>query len=335
MIKLAIPAAEIYYSYNRDIAKNKDIPSLAGAVVYICDYSFPLDVIFQIAKSARDIYLYDHHITALREVFGSTPPEEMRRFKIVLRVGSNVEPQIASEDVPSYITNHCRQITDAVDVQLASVEIGERPHVDPNSEIGCTITLLFDLDKCGAEITYEEVAAPARISRPWYLRHIRDRDLYEWKDPKSRYFSEALHDIGPTEANFCRLDLMSEAEIAKFYLAGEEIIAHTEYFIKKIVAKSERVRFRGHRAVVAESKILQSEIGNALMTAPGNESAEIGIVIRYNFESAFWNVSLRGIRERSPDLSEIACYFGGGGHYCAAGFDFRGSRIADILLPGW
>jgi nanoRNase/pAp phosphatase (c-di-AMP/oligoRNAs hydrolase) len=50
----------------------------------------------------------------------------------------------------------------------------------------------------------------------------------------------------------------------------------------------------------------------------GNGLKPYGMV--YDLVKNEWWISLRGSKSKCPDLSKIAKYFGGGGHYGAAAF---------------
>ena len=63
-----IGTVHTYYSYSRDFARNVNMPDLAGKRVYITDYSFPSDVLLQIARVAARLYLWDHHESAARDL---------------------------------------------------------------------------------------------------------------------------------------------------------------------------------------------------------------------------------------------------------------------------
>jgi nanoRNase/pAp phosphatase (c-di-AMP/oligoRNAs hydrolase) len=74
----------------------------------------------------------------------------------------------------------------------------------------------------------------------------------------------------------------------------------------------------------AISPNLRSEFGDALnkQKLPNSNLPDFSISWVYDFKSDEWWLSLRGHKD-SPDLSEIASHFGGGGHPKAAGITIK------------
>ena len=79
-----------------------------------------------------------------------------------------------------------------------------------------------------------------------------------------------------------------------------------------MVSSADLVKFAGHRTLVANSPILPSQIGNALV----KKMPPIGIV--WSEKGGVKKISLRS--NGRVDVSKIAKRFGGGGHKQAAGF---------------
>lgn len=223
----------------------------------------------------------------------------------------------------------------------------------------CRVSIMCDANMCGAEIAFAELfklhkdfsicsgseTTRLAISAPWYLKHVRDRDLWLWDRPgyvagvhyseNSRAFGEVFYEMQIKTSTLQMFDNYTPEQIQKLYARGKELLEHNARIVKAIVAKSERVTFEGYPAMAAQSSILQSDIGNAIVGAKAsNQSLAkigkapeptplIGIIMRYNLTDCCWNVSLRG-RVGSPNLAHIAKKYGGGGHPLAAGFDYVG-----------
>jgi nanoRNase/pAp phosphatase (c-di-AMP/oligoRNAs hydrolase) len=82
--------------------------------------------------------------------------------------------------------------------------------------------------------------------------------------------------------------------------------------IDSIVANAEIVKFAGHKAFVANSPALVSEIGHVLATKAN------GVGIVWVKKGDKLKVSLRS--NGKVDVSKIAVKYGGGGHKAAASF---------------
>lgn len=325
----------IYYSFNRQFDRNVGMPDLAGKNVFITDYSFPAETLLQIARVAKKLYLWDHHESAARDLGVEVVNGEFSarlEFTLIRSEGRDYVFASAKELGLEYLRS-ARLVED----NIGSIK----------AYTACQVSFVLDSKLCGAEVTYRElrriydnVGAQNKLYLqvsnlpPWYLQHIRDRDLWLWDKPglkagvdyseHSRAFGEALFELGISESTFTALDSYGFMEIARMYERGGALMEHNARVIKSIVSKSSRVLFEGGvPAKVAQSQVMQSEIGNALLAPEEDFVPQIGIVIRYNFADCCWNVSMRG-NTNSPNLSIIAKKYGGGGHAPAAGFDYVG-----------
>lgn len=195
--------------------------------------------------------------------------------------------------------------------------VGEHPQCKVIA--GCPFEFVYSSDHCAAEVA----AIQLGVNQPWYLKHIRDRDLYEWKHQYSREFGEALYDAQICEETFCKLDRFTPDEQLAFYNAGAAIVKHNARIVATICRSAEKVTLNGIPTLVVNSTTLQSEIGNTLVSAnPGY----IAAIIRYSFKRQTYDISLRSDNScKNPiDVSSIAAKYGGGGHPAAAGFEYAG-----------
>lgn len=350
----------IYHSYDREFAKNKNMPSLAGKNVFITDYSFSVDTLINIARIAQRLYLWDHHETAFKAMFtsidGSTRAEIDVGFSAVFAETENyvgAGASVMANHVNNFVRgfNLLRNQTDIfTEGGIMYVTTGRVPIKNI-----CQVNIIFDMDLCGAEIVFKflskmhsSVGVKTLPVVPWYLQHIRDRDMWLWDKPgniagihyseDSKPFGEAFFELQIRTQTLQVLDLYSQEDRKKIYARGRELMEHNARFVKSIISKAERVMFAGYPALVATSVVLQSEIGNAMVKwRPINVQDTfipvIGIIIRYNLEGKRWDISLRGGTD-SPNVAEIAKKYGGGGHKAAAGFEYVGN-IDDLftVLP--
>jgi oligoribonuclease NrnB/cAMP/cGMP phosphodiesterase (DHH superfamily) len=182
---------------------------------------------------------------------------------------------------------------------------------------------LIDLTKCAAELTWDYLYGDE--PRPWFLQHIRDRDLWLWENPNSKAFSTALHDIG---FRFESLDNLLTADPQAIYDRGNMKLEYDEKIVRALCKAAELVEFEGFRVYALNTLVYISECGNSLCQ---DGAAQFAFVFRYKVENDEWWVSLRGTAENKIDLSAIAKKYGGGGHPLASGFTYRGD-IKDILI---
>ena len=91
--------------------------------------------------------------------------------------------------------------------------------------------------------------------------------------------------------------------------------------IEKIIEKADRALFQGRQALVVNSPILKSAVGNALL----KRGVSLAIVWRREGNKIY--VSLRSTDK--IDVSKLAQRYGGGGHKRAAGFTYP----AGVKLP--
>lgn len=387
---------KLYYSYSRDFTKNRDMPRLRGKKVFITDYSFPLDVLRAIAREASELYIWDHHETAFKDLF--TPVEETRsiminaKFSILCSETSNYVPigALVLSKHNNNMVNGFKVLDSRNDISLVGNGMIIKSTGERIVNI-CKVSIAFDTELCGTEVTLGQLfemhlggadasagyshtvskeSQDHTVSRsvskdsvrdgmhPWYVVHIRDRDLWLWDKPgyiagkhyneNSKAFGEAFFELRIHNDTLRAFDTYSQEDIQKLYARGRVLMEHNARFVKMVVSKADRVIFDSYPALVATSSVLQSEIGNALVkTAESPVSTlatlsqansefvpVIGIIIRYNLVDKCWNISLRG-RHGSPNLAVIAKKYGGGGHPMAAGFDYVGdiSEIFKYVAP--
>jgi hypothetical protein len=184
-----------------------------------------------------------------------------------------------------------------------------------NNEQIAGVKCVFDMDRCGAEITCDELGVP----RPWWMIHIRDRDLWEWKHNDSRAFSEALSAAGITFETFAALHTMDRAAREQFIEGGRDRIGIQSKVVAALCDAAQLVQFDKYTVYALNSPRYQSDCGNVLSS---RLEADFAIVYYYDLMRGEWKISLRG--RRDIDLSAVAVAYGGGGHPGAAGFTWRG-----------
>lgn len=175
---------------------------------------------------------------------------------------------------------------------------------------------VFDMDKCGARLTWEHFHGKRDV--PWWVEYIEDRDLWRWKLPYSKVVNAAIRSYG-IGLDGLREALLWEDGIANRHLDeltrdGGAILREQEQIVEAHVARAELVPMFGTKVPAVNATVLQSEIAGALAESPTPFAA-------CWFEkidgTRVW--SLRS-RKDGVDVGELAKSANGGGHPAAAGF---------------
>lgn len=170
----------------------------------------------------------------------------------------------------------------------------------------------FDMTKCAAELCADMVGY-----HPWWLQHIRDRDLWLWEHPRSKEFGAALFEFG---LKLTTLDMFASMQPADVYDIGATAIAHEQWALERIGRNAQLCTVGTHQARLVVASTFSSELGNYMLE---NFEEPIAIVARYDLRTRTHFVSLRSRKPEHPDhvnVARICERFGGGGHPCAAGW---------------
>lgn len=171
---------------------------------------------------------------------------------------------------------------------------------------------LFDMSRASCELAWSYFHPDKPL--PDLLAYIADRDLWEWKLPNSEVINAW---VAILPLNFTRWvevlrDGIGEREISM----GSALLASQELQLQSLAKKARRVDLFGKRAVVVNSSVLNSELGNHL--ARLHPQSEL-VAVYNDMPDGTRKYSLRTHRP-DVDVSIMARWFGGGGHQRAAGF---------------
>lgn len=180
----------------------------------------------------------------------------------------------------------------------------------------------FDMERSGAAITWDELFGGPR---PWYVNYVQDRDLWQWKLPRSREVSAYTMALPHTVEAWNKLDTLTAEQAANM---GAGIVLHIAHYIEKAVAQRSMGFLDGHSVAIVNAQYMNiSEVAEVLCT-----HAEIGAGW-FERGDGMIQFSLRSRGEL--DVSAIAKKLGGGGHKNAAGFQLpliRGRNVLDGIL---
>lgn len=185
-------------------------------------------------------------------------------------------------------------------------------HKTAKESVAVAHDALYDLSHSGAVLAWHYFHAGKRVPR--LLLYVEEGDLWNFKLPGTR---EILASTEPFPKNF-RMWSKLEKEIgtavgrARHRAHGKVIRAYQESQIQDIARTAEKGTFHGHRVMVVNTPVLDSEVAHALL------SKEFPVAIVWRRVSGLLRVSLRSLP--SVDVSALATLHGGGGHPRAAGF---------------
>lgn len=183
------------------------------------------------------------------------------------------------------------------------------------------IAVTFNMDKCGAVLTFEALF-PGRQVPDFYL-YIQDRDLWQWKLPSSREIAAAVATYGRTlEGMAAAFDEWTVLGKGRFVDIGARVLALQQQMTEKLGRTAKFADFHGYQVPIAnvpQETGLQSEVGEWLC----QEYRSAPFAVCYGDIGHQRRYSLRSKKDANGvifDCSTLAKQFGGGGHMGAAGF---------------
>jgi len=187
----------------------------------------------------------------------------------------------------------------------------------------------FDMNKSGVGLAWEYFY---NSKMPLFLECVQDRDLWTWKNEKSRNFCDGLYesmDFSNYEFPIFNKLYSSNTknktyskEFDKYYELGEILNMvktkniHGIVKYNSVLYKSTLNNKEYNIYIYNVSHNIASDLGNYVM-----EKLECDFVVlwRYNHNEESYNYSLRSTNDKT-DVSDICKIFGGGGHHNASGF---------------
>lgn len=184
-------------------------------------------------------------------------------------------------------------------------------HKSAQNELEGLDYCLFDMEQCGAVLTYQYLFRMDFL--PMLFKYIQDRDLWQWELPNSRQISAGLQVIDRTFVEWKKY-LDDDYLISKLLPKGEVISKYQKNCIDKALAREwDTISLAGYTVPCLNTTHLVSEI-------VGKMAKEAPFAVGYFDLPGKRVYSLRSTKESGVDVSEIASIYGGGGHRHAAGF---------------
>ncbi|MCL4405997.1 MAG: DHHA1 domain-containing protein [Patescibacteria group bacterium] len=177
---------------------------------------------------------------------------------------------------------------------------------------------VFDLNHSGGVLAWKYMN-PGKPT-PALLKRIEDIDLWKFKIKDTR---KTMAWLESHEQDFKLWDKFikdfenPEKRLA-FIKEGSAILRYQEQLVKELSDSAVEAVFEGRKALVVNSPVLASQIGNRLASKEG----KVAIIWSNKNKKIF--VSLRSVGQ--TDVAELAKRYGGGGHKHAAGFGIKATN---------
>jgi oligoribonuclease NrnB/cAMP/cGMP phosphodiesterase (DHH superfamily) len=200
---------------------------------------------------------------------------------------------------------------------------------------------VFDMKRSGAGLTWDYLFGkdakqeltvendyftyPLPKDRPWYVDYVEDRDLWNWKLPRSK---EVCAYLGTLPLEFEAWKHLDGTDWLSAANQGTGALAHIDHYVREAVKQAQIGTIGGASIAVLNVPYLNcSEIGDELA-----KTTNFGLTW-FERGDGMIQFSLRSIGDF--DVSEVAKKMGGGGHKNAAGFQLtvpQGRALIDSIL---
>ena len=171
---------------------------------------------------------------------------------------------------------------------------------------------LFDMNKSGAMLAWQYFNPDKQV--PELIKHIQDRDLWQFKIEGSREVNAALSSYPFDFKIWDKLMAFNKDELQILKREGEAIERKLQKDIKELIASGVR------RMIIAGYNVPVLNVSSAYVSDAGHIMSQ-----NEPFAACYWehpdgrSFSLRSA-EDGIDVAKVAKNYGGGGHKKAAGF---------------
>ena len=192
--------------------------------------------------------------------------------------------------------------------------------------------LSFDMNKCGAMLTWEYFFPDKPV--PVFINYVQDQDLWQWALPYSKEVREAFGSLGRNFKTFDFLETLPAKEFVKYVRAlGEPLVKARQERVEAIAGRHKDTLLDEYLIKAVEltedELFLTSDVCSYLY----NQFPKVPFTACYNSLSQNWlqkhlrrpktvKWSLRSSNKNANavDVSAIAKRHGGGGHKNSSGY---------------
>lgn len=173
--------------------------------------------------------------------------------------------------------------------------------------------ILLNKEKSGAMLTWEYFNGDIDI--PNSVKYIDDRDRWKFKYPETKLFHLAISQIPTTFEHWNTLNVLGNTTAESLVMVGGTIQEYYDTQLKRSMEQTkENCLLKGRMGLCCNlPPMFSSDAGHILATESGTFGATW---FRGSDGKCKWSLRSNG----DFDVSEIAKYYGGGGHKNAAGF---------------
>ncbi|MGR5365692.1 DHHA1 domain-containing protein [Photobacterium damselae] len=169
---------------------------------------------------------------------------------------------------------------------------------------------VFDMSKSGCLITWDFFF---KEDAPLFLKHISDRDLYNFKLKGSKEIYYACLSKSYEVAKWNQM--LSQCSVEMLIEIGKPILAKYMAEIEKIASTKKVVSICGYRVPIVE---VPNDGYSSDTCAFLYEQEDVPFAVAFFEKDGFVKVSLRSKKGVGLNVNEIAKTFGGGGHIHAS-----------------
>lgn len=284
---------------------NEAPPDVSDRIVYLVDFSYKREVVKAMIQigGARKVILIDHHKTAIEDLAG-------------------LEEELRAEDFEAF----CEA--------FETSDIEGKTYAEAHAAAYTPLFEMFtSMEMSGATLAWKywvENEVLRNEDRPLLLGHIEDRDLWRFKLAGTREIQANVFSYEYTFENWDRLMASSSSDLIKLAAAGEAIERKHHKDIAELVSVCCREIF-WNEWFPEPFRDQWSELEIPIASLPYTFASDAGHLMAKNHKNGKWFAacyydtddyrffSLRSTEE-GIDVSEVAKFYGGGGHKHAAGF---------------
>jgi oligoribonuclease NrnB/cAMP/cGMP phosphodiesterase (DHH superfamily) len=278
---------------------------LAGQAVYILDFSFPPDVLEEIAGSARSVVQIDHHATARAPWATHLVPD------------NNGQESFRHPTLP---------LTVIFDLDKSGCRLAWE-HFFPTQALPLLLSHIEDIDLWRFALPGTRAFNRALRLLPWDFA-VWETLLAETADADSPRYRQMLAE-GEAIENFCRREverLANSRLVMPCRVRGEaadelQAVRHGQ----AVITTDNQCWHTIEGLAINADSLFTSELGHALAESSGS----FGLIWQLAADGEV-KVSLRAAGK--VNVGEIATRYGGGGHPNAAGFRLQSEQfLAEVL----
>lgn len=197
-------------------------------------------------------------------------------------------------------------------------------HKSAEQSVALADEKIFDMNHSGSALAWTYFFPKKFV--PKLLQYVEDQDLWKFILPDSREINRAIDYLYKFDFKIWDKlvkDFETREGLDEVECRGRALLEADLNRVEKIVNDAEEVVFEGIKCLSANSPILNSYVGEALV----KKLPPVGII--WHRRKGRIRVSLRG--NGTVDVSELAEKYGGGGHKSSAGFYIDGEKLERIL----